>query len=74
MFDADVLINEKKKLKQRIADITEESEYGYDSEFMMMQVCQEMYDKGFEFVSDKIKNESFESFFIEDGKLRPRIK
>jgi len=74
LFDADALINEKKKLKQRIADITEEPECGCDSELMMMQVCQEMYDKGFDFVSDKIKNESFDSFFIEEGKLRPRLK
>ena len=74
LFDADALINEKKKLKQRIADITEEPECGCDSELMMMQVCQEMYDKGFDFVSDKIKNESFDRFFIEEGKLRPRLK
>lgn len=74
LFNADVLINEKGELKQRIEDMADETEYGCDSKFMMMQVCQEMYDKGFDFVSDKIKNESFEGFFIEDGKLRPKLK
>lgn len=74
LFDADVLINEKGKLNQRIADVIENPECNCDSELMMMQVCQEMYDKGFDFVSDKIKSESFDVFFIEDGKLRPTIK
>ena len=40
----------------------------------MMEVCQEMYENGFEFISEHIKNYTFESFFIEDGKLRPKLK
>lgn len=40
----------------------------------MMEVCQEMYENGFEFVSEYIKNDRFESFFIEEGKLRPKLK
>ena len=40
----------------------------------MMETCQEMYDAGYKFVSDTIKNDRFDSFFIEDGKLRPKLK
>lgn len=75
-FDADLLINNSYDLGKRINEIREKEEcMAHDFDCMyMMETCQEMYDAGYKFVSDTIKNDSFESFFIEDGKLRPKLK
>lgn len=74
-FDADLLINNAQKLETEITKLCENmTSWNSYRKLEMMEVCQEMYDKGYSFVSDNIKNVRFESFFIENGMLRPRIK
>ena len=71
-FDADLLINNSAQLSDKIERYSIDCKNSYLLD--MMEVCQEMYDTGYRFVSEKIKNEKFESFFIEDGKIRPKLK
>jgi DNA polymerase-3 subunit alpha (Gram-positive type) len=73
-FDADLLINNSAELKEKIMEYKESDESSKREMRYVMEVCQEMYDEGYGFVSDKIKNEKFDSFFIEDGKIRPKLK
>ena len=73
-FDADLLINNSFELKNKISEFKESEESSNKQLAYVMETCQEMYEAGFKFVSDTIKNESFDSFFIEDGKLRPKLK
>lgn len=74
-FDADLLINHADSLAEEISKLRfQKPSWSNYEKLEMMEVCQEMYDKGYKFVSDNIKNDRFESFFIEDGKLRPRIR
>ena len=73
-FDADLLINNSSKLSEKIIEYKESDESSKREMRYVMEVCQEMYDAGFKFVSNAIKNDSFESFFIEDDKLRPKLK
>lgn len=73
-FDADLLINNSFELSNKIKEFKESAEPSKRDLKYVMETCQEMYDAGFNFVSDRIKNDSFESFFIEDGKLRPKLK
>jgi len=73
-FDADLLINNSAELKEMIMEYKESDETSKRDMRYVMEVCQEMYDTGYRFVSEKIKNEKFESFFIEDGKIRPKLK
>lgn len=73
-FDADLLVNNSLDLKKKIAEYKESQEHLERELVDIMEVCQEMYGAGFNFVSDTIKNDSFESFLIEDGKLRPKLK
>lgn len=71
-FDADLLINNSAQLSDKIERYSIDCKNSYLLD--MMEVGQEMYDTGYRFVSEKIKNEKFESFFIEDGKIRPKLK
>jgi len=73
-FDADLFINNSSELKEKIIEYKESDESSKREMRYIMETCQEMYDAGFKFVSDTIKNDSFESFFVEDGKLRPKLK
>ena len=73
-IDADLLINDSNELKKRIGEFKESEESSKRELAYVMETCQEMYDAGFKFVSDTIQNDSFESFFVEDGKLRPKLK
>lgn len=74
-FDSDLLVNNADVLYQKIERLKNSKELSFNTQKLdMMEVCQEMYDSGFEFVSDYIKNDTFESFFIEDGKLRPKLR
>lgn len=73
-FDADLLINNSAELKEKIMEYKESDESSKRDMRYVMEVCQEMYDAGYGFAYDKIKNEKFESFFIEDGKIRPKLK
>jgi len=73
-FDADLLINNSFELKNKISEFKRSEESSKRELTYVMETCQEMYDAGFSFISDTIKNDSFESFFIEDGKLRPKLK
>ena len=73
-FDADLLINNSNELKEKIMEYKESDESSKRDMRYVMEACQEMYDAGYRFVSDKIKNEKFDSFFIEDGKIRPKLK
>ncbi len=74
-FDSDLLVNNADVLYQEIERFKNSEESHFNTQKLdMMEVCQEMYDSGFEFVSDSIKNESFDCFFIEDGKLRPKLR
>ena len=75
MFNADILINNAEELPKEIQKINNSKSRTNKLDLLaLMEVCQEMYDAGFKFVSDAIKNDSFESFFIEDNKLRPKLK
>ena len=60
------------QLAMKIMEYKESDESSKREMRYVMEVCQEMYDAGYGFVSDKIKNEKFDSFFIEDGKIRPK--
>ncbi len=74
-FDADLLINNADVLYEKINELkNSDDKYNKSSLLDMMEVCQEMYENGLEFVSEHINNDTFESFFIEDGKLRPKLK
>ena len=73
-FDADLLINNSAELKRKIVEFKESHETSKRELTYVMETCQEMYDAGFSFISDTIKNDSFESFLIENGKLRPKLK
>ena len=74
-FDADLLVNNADILHQEINKLRNSVDKYNKSDLLdMMEVCQEMYENGFEFVSEHIKNDIFESFFIEAGKLRPKLK
>lgn len=74
-FDADLLINNADVLYEKINELkNSDDKYHKSYQLDMMEVCQEMYENGFEFISEHIKNDTFESFFIEDGKLRPKLK
>ena len=74
-FDADLLINNADVLYEKINELKNSNDkYHKSYQLDMMEVCQEMYENGFEFISEHIKNDKFESFFIEDGKLRPKLK
>lgn len=74
-FDADLLIYNADVLYEKINELKNSDDKYHKSYLLdMMEVCQEMYEKGFRFVSEHIKNDRFESFFIEDGKLRPKLK
>lgn len=75
IFDADILINNASELPKEISKLKESSARSSKLDLLtMMEVCQEMYDAGFKFVSDAIKHETFESFYIDDGKIRPKVK
>lgn len=73
-FDADLLINNSDELKDRIAEYRESDEYSKQEKRYLMEVCQEMYEAGFDFVSDKINSGKIEGFSIENCKLRPETK
>ena len=74
-FDSDLLVNNADVLYQEIEGFKNSEESHFNTQKLdMMEVCQEMYDSGFEFVSDYIKNDTFEGFFIENGKLRPKLR
>ena len=49
--------------------------FKYDdvSEFIMMEVCQEMYDKGYDFSVHNI-NSAIKEFIIENGKIAPVLR
>lgn len=73
-FDVDVLINNSDCLEKEITKLSaESSQWSNYRKLDMMEVCKEMYDKGFEFVSKHINNEPISGFFIENGKLRPKV-
>jgi len=73
-FDVDVLINNSDCLEKEITKLSaESSQWSNYRKLDMMEVCKEMYDKGFEFVSEHINNEPISGFFIENGKLRPKV-
>ena len=75
LFNADTLINNAEELPNEIQKINNSKSRSKNLDLLaLMEVCQEMYDEGYKFVSDKIKKEKFTSFFVEDGKIRPRIK
>lgn len=75
LFNADILINNAEELPKEIQKINNSKSRTNKLDLLaLMEVCQEMYDAGYKFVSDKIKKEKFTSFFVEDGKIRPRIK
>ena len=75
IFDADILINNASELPKEISKLKESSARSSKLDLLtLMEVCQEMYDAGFKFVSDAIKHETFESFYIDDGKIRPKVK
>ena len=75
IFNADTLINNVRELPDEIQKL-KNSRLGSNKRDLLalMEVCQEMYNAGYKFVSDKIKKERFVEFFIEDGTIRPRIK
>ena len=40
---------------------------------MMMEVCQEMMEAGYQFTVDELGGEEVDSFCIEDGRIKPII-
>lgn len=74
MFDADLFVNNAKDLPQVIQKMKGEQKYYHSDLIMLMQVCQEMYEAGYRFISDKIKNMKYDRFCIENGMLKPEIK
>ena len=69
-FDADLLINNSSVLHQRIYE-TKIEKNGVDiPNFIMMEVCQEMYDKGFEFSTHNVKHK-IKEFIISNDKICP---
>lgn len=71
-FDADLLINNSDKLKDRIVEYMECNEYSKREMRYVMEVCQEMYEAGYKFVADKMKKEKIVGFLIENGTIRPQ--
>ena len=73
-FDADLLINNASSLRKKMYNMCkQEATWDTYRQLEMMEVCLEMYEMGYTFITDNIKKDRFTSFFIEDGKLRPRV-
>ncbi len=56
----------------RIADMKMNFEYDDISKLIMMEVCQEMYDKGFEFSVCSVENK-IKEFIISNNRICPIV-
>lgn len=72
-FDADLLVNHADSLPHLIADMKMNFKHDDTSELIMMEVCQEMYDKGYDFTVHSISN-AIKEFIIENGKIAPVLR
>lgn len=72
-FDADLLINHASSLRQKIREAKCNLKNTDISELIMMEVCQEMYDKGYDFTVHNISN-AIKEFIIENGKIAPVLR
>ena len=72
-FDADLLLNHADRLSHLITDMKMNFKYDDVSELIMMEVCQEMYDKGYDFSVHNI-NRAIKEFIIENGKITPVLR
>lgn len=72
-FDADLLVNHADRLPHLIADMKMNFKHDDTSELIMMEVCQEMYDKGYDFTVHSISN-AIKEFIIENGKIAPVLR
>ena len=71
-FDADLLINNSNSLHQRINETKQNIKNADISNLIMMELCQEMYDKGFEFSVRSVEDE-IKEFIISNNRICPIV-